>query len=74
MFLVQEGQTPQPGLPPKKGKPATPSTPVTSLTSTTIHPKKMTAKELTTHFQSLTALLNDKEKTEFYDKAEKEGF
>ena len=37
-------------------------------------PKKMTAKELTAHIRSLTALLNDEEKTEFYDEAEKEGF
>ena len=37
-------------------------------------PKKMMAKELTAHIQSLTALLNEEEKTEFYDEAEKEGF
>ena len=37
-------------------------------------PKKMTAKELTAHIRSLTALLNEEEKTEFYDEAEKEGF
>ena len=59
--------------PEKKGKPTTPSTLVTPSTSTTA-PKKMMAKELTPHIQSPTALLNDKEKTEFYDKAEKEGF
>ena len=34
----------------------------------------MTAKELTAHIQSLTALLDQEEKDEFYDKAEKEGF
>ena len=34
----------------------------------------MTAKELTAHIRSLMALLNDEEKTEFYDEAEKEGF
>ena len=34
----------------------------------------MTAKELTAHIRSLTALLNEEEKTEFYDEAEKEGF
>ena len=36
--------------------------------------KKMTAKELMAHIQSLTALLNDNEKMEFYDEAEWEGF
>ena len=36
--------------------------------------KKMTAKELTAHIQSLTALLNDNEKNEFYDEAKKKGF
>ena len=34
----------------------------------------MTAKELTAHIWSLMELLDDKEKNEFYDKAEKEGF
>ena len=37
-------------------------------------PKKMAAKELYTHIRSLTALLNDTEKEEFYQEAEKEGF
>ena len=43
-------------------------------TPTPAAPKKMTAKELTVHIWSLTALLNDKEKMEFYNKAEQEGF
>ena len=34
----------------------------------------MTAKELTAHIRSLTALLDENEKNEFYDEAEKEGF
>ena len=59
--------------PKKKGKPTTPSTLMAPSTSTAA-PKKMTAKELTAHIRSLTALLNGKEKTEFYDEAEKEGF
>ena len=59
--------------PKKKGKPTTPSTLMAPSTSTAA-PKKMTAKELTAHIRSLTALLNSKEKTEFYDEAEKEGF
>ena len=37
-------------------------------------PKKMNAKELYTHIRSLTALMNEEEKEEFYDEAEKEGF
>ena len=59
--------------PEKKGKPMTPPTLVAPSTLTTT-PKKMMAKELTAHIRSLTALLNDKEKTEFYDEAEKAGF
>ena len=60
--------------PEKKEKTATSqSTPtVSTLTPTTL--KKMMAKELTAHIWSLTALLNDEEKTEFYDEAKKEGF
>ena len=46
----------------------------TPKTTTPATPKKMTAKELTAHIRSLTALLNEEEKTEFYDEAEKEGF
>ena len=37
-------------------------------------PKKMMAKELMAHIRSLMALLDEEEKTEFYDEAEKEGF
>ena len=43
-------------------------------TLTPATPKKMTAKELMAHIQSLTALLSNEEKTEFYNEAEKEGF
>ena len=57
--------------PNKKGRTPTTTAP-TSTTSTA--PKKMTAKELTAHIQSLTALLDDTEKNKFYDEAEKEGF
>ena len=57
--------------PDKKGK--TPTT--TASTSTPpAAPKKMTAKELTAHIRSLTALLDETEKNEFYDEAKKEGF
>ena len=58
--------------PEKKGKNTIPTTPNTSTTTTV--PKKMTAKELTAHIRSLTALLDKEEKDEFYNKAEKEGF
>ena len=37
-------------------------------------PKKLAAKELYTHIRSLTAMLNEDEKEEFYQEAEKEGF
>ena len=60
--------------PEKKGKTATPQSTTTAPTPTPATPKKMTAKELTAHIRSLTALLNEEEKTEFYDEAEKEGF
>ena len=60
--------------PEKKGKTATPQSTTTTPTPTPATPKKMTAKELTAHICSLTALLNEEEKTEFYDEAEKEGF
>ena len=36
--------------------------------------KKMNAKELYAHIQSLTAQMDDEEKERFYDEAEKEGF
>ena len=52
----------------------TPQPTATIPTPTPVTPKKMTAKELTAHIQSLMALLNDDEKTEFYDEAEQEGF
>ena len=58
--------------PKKKGRATTPQS--TTPTPTPATPKKMTAKELTAHIRSLTALLNEEEKTEFYDEAEKEGF
>ena len=37
-------------------------------------PKKMGAKELYTHIRSITALMSEDEKEEFYQEAEKEGF
>ena len=58
----------------KKGKAATPQSTTTAPAPTPATPKKMTAKELTAHIRSLTTLLNEEEKTEFYDEAEKEGF
>ena len=36
--------------------------------------KKMAGKELYTHIRSLTALMNNEEREEFYQEAEKEGF
>ena len=55
--------------PDKKGK-----TPPAQTPANTSTPKKMTAKELTAHIQSLTALLDENEKNEFYNEAKKEGF
>ena len=73
-FRCQKGGHLSQDCPEKKGK-ATISQPMaTTPTPTPAVPKKMTAKELTAHIRSLTALLNDDEKTEFYDKAEREGF
>ena len=60
--------------PKKKGKAAVSQSTPTISTPTPATPKKMMAKELTAHIRSLMALLNDEEKTEFYDEAEKEGF
>ena len=60
--------------PEKKGKAMTPQATAVTSAPITATPKKMMAKELTAHIRSLTALLNDEEKTEFYDEAEKEGF
>ena len=58
-----------------KGNTTTTATPKTTAPAPTpATPKKMSAKELTAHIRSLTALLNDEEKTAFYDEAEKEGF
>jgi hypothetical protein len=37
-------------------------------------PKKMTPKELYTHIRSITGLMDENEKEEFYQEAEKEGF
>jgi hypothetical protein len=54
---------------PNKRKPASSSSP-----SSYSPPRKMAAKELYTHIRSLTALMNETEKEEFYQEAEKEGF
>ena len=45
-----------------------------STASTSQTPKKMNPKELTAHIRSLNALYDEKEKEEFLDEAEKEGF
>ena len=37
-------------------------------------PKKMTPKELYTHIRSFTTQMNEDEKEQFYQEAEKEGF
>ena len=50
--------------PDKKGKTPVTSTPAGTPQTT---PKKMMAKELTAHIQSLTTLLDDDEKNEFYN-------
>ena len=42
--------------------------------STSQGPKKMNPKELNAHIRALTALYDEKEKEEFLDEAEKEGF
>ena len=60
--------------PEKKGRTTTPQSTTTAPTPAPVTPKKMTAKELTAHIRSLTALLNEEEKMEFYNEAEKEGF
>ena len=53
----------------KKRKPTSPSSPP-------IYPpqKKMTPKELYTHIRSITTQMNEDEKEQFYQEAEKEGF
>ena len=71
-FRCKKGGHLSRNCPEKKGKTTIPH-PMTS-TLTPAAPKKMTAKELMAHIRSLTALLNEEEKTEFYDEAEKEGF
>ena len=60
--------------PEKKGKAAVPQSMAATPAPTPATPKKMTAKELMAHIQSLMALLNDDEKMEFYDEAKREGF
>ena len=60
--------------PKKKGKAVVSQSTPTISAPITATPKKMMAKELTAHIRSLMALLNNKEKTKFYDEAEKEGF
>ena len=60
--------------PERKGKATAPQSATTAPTPAPATPKKMTAKELMAHIRSLMALLNEEEKTEFYDEAEKEGF
>jgi hypothetical protein len=59
---------------PKKGKPAQPAKPTTSSNPPAYSPKKMDKKELLTHIRTLTALMDEQERDEFYDEAEKEGF
>ena len=54
---------------PEKKKPTTSTSPPVYSP-----PKKMGAKELYTHIRSLTALMNEEEKEQFYNEAEKEGF
>ena len=60
--------------PEKKGKAAAPQSTAITPALNPATPKKMTAKELMAHIRSLTALLNNEEKTEFYNEAEREGF
>ena len=73
-FQCRKGRHLSRDCPEKKGKAMTSQPTATIPTLTPAIPKKMTAKELMAHIQSLMALLNDDEKTEFYDKAEWEGF
>lgn len=63
--------------PEKKGRTGTGSTPPSYASTWAPNPntpKKMTPKEMVAHVQSLTAQMNKKEKEEFYEEAEKEGF
>ena len=73
-FRCRKGGHLSQDCPEKKGKATTsqPMATIPALTPTT--PKKTMAKELTAHIRSLMALLNDDEKTEFYDEAKREGF
>ena len=73
-FRCQKGGHLSWDCPEKKGKATTPQLMATTPAPTPAILKKMTAKELMAHIQSLTALLNDNEKMEFYDEAEWEGF
>ena len=57
---------------PGKKKPLSPST--SSAPPSYSPPKKMGAKEFYTHICSITALMSEDEKEEFYQEAEKEGF
>jgi hypothetical protein len=59
---------------PNKGKKATTSTTSTPKILTKDTPRKMGAKELYTHVRALTALMDQEEKEEFFNEAEKEGF
>ena len=64
---------------PEKGKSNTSSSssstpPVYSPKPTAFVPRKMNAKELTAHIRALTAFLDDKEKEEFLEEADKQGF
>ena len=57
---------------PKKRRPSTSQAPPSYTPPNPM--KKLAAKELYTHIRSLTALMNEEEKEEFYQEAEKEGF
>lgn len=62
---------------PEKRKPpsyASTWTPAASTSSSNSPPKKMTPKELYTHVRALTNQYDEKEKEEFYQQAEEEGF
>ena len=64
MFQMQEAWTSQQGLSEKNKTTGTPQE----------AQKKMTPREMYKHIRSLTAQLNDEEKTEFFKEAEEEGF
>ena len=73
-FWCQKGGHLSWDCPEKKGKATTSQPMATTPAPAPTVPKKMMAKELMAHIQSLMVLLNDDEKTEFYDEAEREGF